>query len=128
MIAFRGLHEQVKPYAEYAVNIANYYGIKPTITSVFRGFQHQARLRANWELCRAKGLYPSDVSLGFGLSCNWPANRPGDSAHNYGLAWDSWVVDDHMGDWIAIRRWVGFDVPAHDQIHAEVPDWRQYRT
>ena len=124
MIQFRGMHPELKPYAEYAVNIARYYGLNPQITSVYRGMAFQARLRANWEDCRARGLYPSDVSLAYGLSCKWPANRPGDSGHNYGLAWDSWVPQDQMADWTAIREYVGWRVPSNDAIHSELPDWR----
>lgn len=126
MIQFRGLHPDLKPYAEYAVSIANHYGLAPEITSVRRGIQQQARLRTNWEQCVARGLYPSDASLGYGLSCKWPANRPGDSGHNYGLAWDSWVPPDQMATWVAIREWVGWQVPGHDQIHSELPSWRSY--
>jgi len=124
MIALRGLHADLKPYAEYAVDLARYYGLNPQITSVYRGMAFQARLRSNWEECRARGLYPSDASLGYGLSCKWPANRAGDSGHNFGLAWDSWVPPDQMDDWVAIRQYVGWGVPANDQIHAELPDWR----
>jgi len=125
-IALRGMHPDLKPYADYSLDIARYYGITPTVTSVFRGMAHQSRLRANWEECRARGLYPSDASLGYGLSCRWPANRPGDSGHNYGLAWDSWVPSGQMADWVAIRQYVGWRIPENDQIHAELPEWRGY--
>jgi len=126
MIALRGLHLGIRPYAEYAVNLAQYYGLAPQITSVYRGMAQQQRLRSNWEDCVARGLYPSATSLGYGLSCKWPANSPGDSGHNYGLAWDSWVPDDQMADWVAIREWVGWEVPPNDQIHAQLPSWRSY--
>lgn len=126
MIALRGLHPELKPYAEYAIRYAESYGLKPQVTSVYRGMAQQGRLRANWEQCQARGLYPSDASLGYGLSCKWPANRPGDSGHNYRLAWDSWVPDDQMAFWVAIRAWVGWQVPANDEIHAELPSWRSY--
>jgi len=125
-IALRGMHPDLKPYADYSLDLARYYGLRPTVTSVFRGMAHQARLRSNWEECRARGLYPSDASLGYGLSCKWPANRPGDSGHNYGFAWDSWVPDDQMADWVAIREYVGWRIPPNDQIHAELPEWRGY--
>ena len=126
MIALRGLHADLKPYAQYAYDLARYYGLTPQVTSVYRGMAQQARLRSNWEECQARGLYPSDASLGYGLSCKWPANRAGDSGHNYGLAWDSWVPPDQMADWVAIREWVGWTIPPNDQIHAELPDWRTY--
>ena len=126
MIAFRGLHQQLRPYADAAMQLAQQYKISPTVTSVTRSLELQAKLRANWERCVAEGHYPSSKSYGPGLSCKWPANRPGDSGHNYGLAWDSWVPPEQMALWTAIRRHIGWDVPEHDQIHAELPNWRQY--
>jgi len=126
VIALRGMHPELKPYAEYAITYARAYGLNPQITSVHRSMAFQARLRANWEDCVARGLYPSDASLGYGLSCKWPANRAGDSGHQYGLAWDSWVPPNQMADWVAIREWVGWSVPANDAIHSELPDWRTY--
>lgn len=126
MIALRGLHRELRPYAEYALEVAKDYGLKPQVTSVYRGMALQARLRANWERCVDRGLYPSPAQLQFGMSCAYPANRPGDSGHNYGLAWDSWVPEEQMPTWVAIREWIGWRVPAHDRIHSELPEWRQY--
>jgi len=126
MIALRGLHPELKPYAEYSVQVGEQYGLKPMVTSVYRGLTQQQRLRSNWEQCKARGLYPSGVSLGYGLSCAYPANRAGDSGHNFGLAWDSWVPPEDMALWVAIREWVGWQVPSNDQIHAELPQWRSY--
>jgi len=112
VIQLAGMDSRVRPYAEWAHDIANYYGISPTITSTFRSWEDQTRLRARWES---------------GLS-RWPANRPGDSAHNYGWAWDS-VVQPHEQDlWNQIRTYVGFEVLPNDIIHAQVPSWRDYRT
>ena len=126
MIALRGLHPQLRPYAEYAMQVAEANGIRPEVTSVYRGMALQGRLRDNWERCVDRGLYPSKAQLQYGMSCAYPANRPGDSGHNYGLAWDSWVPEDQMSTWAAIRQWVGWQVPEHDLIHAELTDWRQY--
>lgn len=126
MIAFRGLHAQLRPYADYAMQLAARAGLTPVVTSVKRNLDLQAKLRANWEECVRRGDYPSDRSYGKGLSCKWPANRPGDSGHNFGLAWDSWVPPEQMPTWTAIRRSIGWEVPEHDQIHAELPNWRQY--
>ena len=107
----RGLDSRIRPYAEYAHQIANYYGITPTITSTFRSWEEQVRLRSAWERGQSK----------------WPANRPGDSAHNYGWAWDSVVPAEDQPLWDAIRRFVGFEVLPNDIIHAQVPEWRLYR-
>jgi hypothetical protein len=41
MIQLRGLHAELRPYAEHAVRWANHYGINPTITSVYRTFREQ---------------------------------------------------------------------------------------
>ena len=109
-IGLRGLHRDVRPAAEYAHRVANYYGIEPVVTSTFRSWTEQAQLRRKYEEGRS----------------NFPANRPGDSAHNYGLAWDSWVPEAQRPAWKAIREWVGFQVPGNDWIHGQVPNWRQY--
>lgn len=103
------MYEDLRPYAEYAHAIANYYGINPVVTSVLRTWEDQQRLRDRWEAGKSR----------------FPANRPGDSSHNYGLSWDSWVEEKDRPMWQAIREWVGFRVPSNDWIHAEVPEWRQ---
>ena len=111
MIALRGLDSRLRPAAEYTFELARYYGLTPTVTSVFRGWAEQQALRSRWEQ---------------GLS-RWPANRPGDSAHNFGWAFDSWVPEAQQAGWDQIRRYVGWEVPPHDYIHAQLPAWRQYR-
>ena len=96
--------------AELAHRIARYYGIPTFVTSTFRSWAEQQRLRERWEQGKSR----------------FPANVPGDSAHNFGLAWDSTTEPETQADWDYIRWWVGFDVPGNDHIHAEVPGWRQY--
>ena len=110
MIQLRGLHSQLRPYAEYAVQVAHAYGLRPVVTSAYRSNAEQARLYNRFRSGQSR----------------YPANRPGDSAHNYGLAWDSWVPDEDSSTWVEIRRWIGWGVPANDLIHAELPDWRRY--
>lgn len=105
-----GLHPAVKDAAEWCLDVAEYYGIPVTITSGFRGWEEQQRLRDRYEAGQSK----------------FPANEPGDSAHNYGLAWDSWVPEEWRPAWDYIRRYIGFEVLQHDWIHAQVPNWRQY--
>jgi type II secretory pathway pseudopilin PulG len=126
MIALRGLHASLRPYAESLVDEARKAGLAVEVTSVFRSLAQQARLRSNYESCLRLGVFPSSTSLASGLSCAYPANRPGDSGHNYGLAWDSWVPQEQMTDWIEWRREQGWTVPDNDPIHAEYPNWRQY--
>ena len=119
-IQTRGLHDQLRPYADFALELAGRYGIRPVVTSVFRSWENQVTLRRKFENCVARGRFPSPPD------CKYPANRPGDSAHNYGLAWDSWVPADQMPLWIAIRQYVGWRVPENDLIHSELPQWRSY--
>jgi len=111
MMQLRGLDSRVRPYAEYAFEIARYYGIDPTVTSVYRSWEQQTKLRQRWEQ---------------GLSA-FPANLPGDSAHNYGWAFDAVVPAHQQSLWDQIRAYVGFEVLPNDIIHAQVPNWRQYR-
>jgi len=93
------------------MQIANYYGITPTVTSVYRSWAEQQRLRLRWEQGQSA----------------FPANRPGDSAHNYGWAFDAVVSERHQALWDQIRAYVGWEVLPNDIIHAQVPNWRQYR-
>lgn len=116
-IQLRGLAPPVRERAELALTWAQKFGIRPFVTSGFRSWSEQLELRRKWEA----GLSP------------WPANLPGDSAHNFGWAWDSTISDprytqDSLNSWwIAVRRAAGFNVPSNDRIHAEVPNWRQFR-
>jgi len=111
MMQLRGLDSRVRPYAEYAMQIAHSYGVQPTVTSTYRSWEEQTKLRSRWERGESR----------------FPANRPGDSAHNYGWAFDAVVPDVQQPLWDAIRRWVGFEVLPNDIIHAQVPNWRQFR-
>lgn len=128
MIQLRGLHEALRPHAEWLCNEWQRRGLPLQVTSVNRPLDQQRRLRANFELCVRLGRFPSDAELTPGMSCRYPANEPGDSAHNFGLAWDSWVPPEYMADWIAWRKWQGWRVAddKNDPIHAELPNWRAY--
>jgi len=108
MFALKGLDPDIRLRAEDAFKVARCYGIVPVVTSVVRGWAEQLRLREAWERGQSQ----------------FPANQPGDSAHQYGLAFDSWVPDDQMACWVEIRRSVGLRVPTGDLIHAERPEWR----
>lgn len=124
-----GLLPEVRERAELALEWARILGIPVTITSVTRGWAEQTKLRERYESCLARGekVFPGNPNPG----CRYPANRPGDSAHNFGLAWDSWVPDgpwregwSNWDAWTYLRQWAGFTVPVHDRVHAEVPEWR----
>lgn len=119
MIQLRGLHRSIRPAAEWTHAVARFYGVPAEVTSTYRDWQTQARLRARFETCVAAGNFPGPGP------CRFPANRPGDSAHNYGLAWDSVTPSWAQDWWNEVRRAAGFEVLEHDQIHAQVPRWRQ---
>ena len=104
---FAGLHPVVRDRAQLAVAVADHFRIPVTPTSGYRSCTFQRELRDKWER---------------GLS-QWPANRPGFSAHNWGLAWDSTTEPALQPAWNRIREWAGFRVPSNDEIHAEVPGW-----
>lgn len=118
--ALRGMHPDLREPAEFALRVARHNGIDPTVTSAFRSFAQQATLRRNFDRCVAQGRFPSAPN------CRFPANRPGDSAHNYGFAFDAVVPASQLPVWTAIREWVGWRVPSNDTIHAELPGWRQH--
>lgn len=118
----RGLHPALRPYAEYAITVANNYGVRPEVTSVYRSKAEQQELYDNYVRCLREGRFGKE------RGCMYPANRPGDSAHNYGLAWDSWVERQYQAWWDYVRRALGWEVPANDRIHAQLPNWRSYLT
>jgi hypothetical protein len=120
-LQLRGLWEPVRPYAEFAMEIAAFNDIRVTITSVRRTWAEQTALRARYESCVARGTF------GEPGECAYPANRPGDSAHQFGLAFDSWVPEEEWPLWNAIRAYAGFALDASDRVHAEVPHWRNYK-
>lgn len=119
-MGLRGLHPEVRQRAEWAHAVARHFGVNARITSTFRPWDLQLRLRRKFEQCQAEGRFPSAPD------CLFPANRPGDSAHNFGLAWDS-VVDPRFQDWWDhVRGLAGFEVLPNDRIHAQVPGWRSF--
>lgn len=105
-----GLNRYVRKRARWSLDIAEKYGVPVKVTSGYRSLREQKRLRQRW----LAGQSP------------WPANKPGDSGHNYGLAWDSVTTPEYQRWWNYVRRYAGFNVPPHDEIHAEVPNWRNY--
>lgn len=123
-IQLRGLDTTVRSYAQWCLDVAAAYGIPVTVTSGLRSMAEQLRLRNQYETCLARG--EKVAASNTNPACRFPANEPGDSAHNYGWAWDSWVPPEYREAWVYIRRYAGFTVPDHDWVHAEVPNWRQY--
>lgn len=117
--SLRGLHPEVRAAAEWALGWARYYGVPVTVTSTVRPWEQQARLRARWE---AAGRPSRCIATATGTVC--PANAPGDSSHEWGLSWDSTTEPWAQAWWNEVRTLAGFRVPPHDEIHAEVPNWR----
>jgi hypothetical protein len=128
-----GMHPELRPYAEYALRIADFNKIDVTVSSVARTRTEQQKLRDRYEYGVANGYFGSIVN---GVDYRYPANQPGDSAHGYwrvdgqvgALAFDSVVSDEDLDAWNAIRAYVGFYLQANDPVHAELPRWRSYVT
>ena len=107
----RGLKRDVSAAVAWCLEAARLNGLKPVITSTYRSRSEQLKLYRDYLAGRSP----------------WPANPPGTSGHQYGLAWDSWVPDAQLPLWTTIREAAGFRVPPNDVIHAEVPDWPAFR-
>lgn len=105
-----GLHPAVRDAAVFARDVAQAFGVPVEFTSGYRSCTFQRELRARWEAGKSE----------------FPANRPGFSGHNFGLAFDSTTRPEFQPFWNAVREWVGFRVPPNDQIHAEVRDWPRF--
>jgi len=118
-----GLDPNVRAAADWALSWADYYGVPVTVTSGYRSEQEQARLRDLWVRAGRPSSCSYIPSLGQTVC---PANAPGDSAHNYGWAFDSSVPAEYASWWDYVRSLAGFELLPNDQVHAQVPNWRQY--
>lgn len=115
-----GLHPEVKSRAQWALGWADHFNVPVTVTSGLRTHEEQAKLRRNFENCVARGEF------GKTARCMFPANKPGDSSHNWGLAWDSTTSPQFQEWWDHVRTLAGFEVLPNDRIHAQVPRWRDF--
>jgi len=111
MIRLAGLDERLRAHAEATLAYAESQGLKPVVVSVRRDYTDQAKLYQNYLAGKSR----------------WPAAPPGQSAHQYGVAFDATVPPDDMPLWIQIRRLFGWHVVEGDAPHAEYPGWSQYR-
>lgn len=75
---FDGLQPWLRPYAIWLYQVAQLNGLQPRITSVYRSFERQRVLRERWERGESQ-LY---------------AALPGESKHQYGLAFDMVTRDN----------------------------------
>lgn len=100
---------------------ANSVGIAVTVTSTRRTRAEQRRLYEGYTQAVADGTFGQPGGL------QYPANRPGDSSHEHGLAFDSVTVRPEQADaWIKIRKAFGWRVPDNDPVHSELPRWREF--
>lgn len=106
--------------AEWCLDVADHYGVSVTVVSGKRSRAEQTRLWTNFQQCLRSGRF------GRTKDCQYPANPPGESAHEFGLAWDSSVSPELVSWWTLVRRTAGFTVLENDLPHAEAPNWRAY--
>lgn len=85
----RGLVGELKPWADYLIELLEGAGYRVRVTSVVRSLDRQAELYAR----RARNPYP--------------VARPGCSQHNYGIAWDM-VTEPYSGLFEAGPVWQGW--------------------
>jgi len=109
----------VRERAAQTIEWARSHGVLVTVTSTRRTRQEQRALRERYEQALASGTF------GQAGGVEYPANRPGDSAHEHGLAFDSVTVNPEQLDyWVKVRQTFGWRVPHDDAVHAELPHWR----
>lgn len=68
----RGMAAWLAPYAAHLIDVAQYNGLRPRITSVYRSYARQAQLYERYRAGKSR----------------YPAAPPGRSYHNYGRAVD----------------------------------------
>lgn len=110
MIGLTGLDERLRQHAEQTFSYARSIGLHPVPTSSRRTEQEQRRLYDTYIRGKAK----------------YPAAPPGQSAHQWGVAFDSVVPASELAAWTAVRRAFGWLAPDTDTVHAEWPGWQSY--
>jgi len=119
-VRLAGLDPALRPNGLWALDVAGFYGVPVHVTSVWRSWTAQKALRDKFERCVARGEF------GRSAACRFPANRPGESSHEFGLSWDSTVPPQYQSWWNDVRRFAGFEVLPNDLIHAQLPNWRDF--
>lgn len=110
MADLRTLHPQLVPWAKYIYAVGKYNDGKLVVTSARRSSKKQAELRRLWETGQSQ----------------IPANRPGTSLHEFGLAFDMArlgvdPLTDPLLNWLGAvweswgGRWGGTRDPVHFQ-------------
>lgn len=105
------LHPQLVPFAKYLYDIGKYYDGRLVVTSSRRSPNKQYELYQKWISGQSQ----------------IPANRPGTSLHEYGLAFDlaRLGVDplaDPLLNWLGLvwESWGGRHGSARDPVHFQV--------
>jgi len=99
---FEGLQPWLRPYAIWFYQVADMYGFRPRVTSVFRTAERQRVLYERY--------LRGESSL--------PAAPPGQSKHQYGLAFDMTSLDPTpLGN---LWRQLGGKWYESDPVHFEV--------
>jgi peptidoglycan LD-endopeptidase CwlK len=105
VLAFSGLHPELRPWADALLRVAATYGLQVVVTSVRRSRSQQAALYARY--------LRGESSL--------PAAPPGTSDHEYGLAFDLVVNGNWNGPeqaWLgAVWRHWGGAWSERDRVH-----------
>lgn len=110
MSSLSSLDPLIRPFAEDLLAIAESQGLNPRITSTRRSHAKQEALYRAYQEGRSR----------------YPAAVPGNSAHEYGLAFDMVIPNRgyQLGAGDLWTSWGGVYGHEEDPIHFEYPSWR----
>lgn len=111
MADLKTLHRGLIPWAKYLYEVGKYNDGRLVVTSAFRSPAKQAELRHKWLTGQSK----------------IPANRPGTSLHEFGLAFDmARLGKDPLADpllmWLGAlwEQWGGRHGGQRDPVHFQI--------
>jgi len=115
-----GLHPQLRPFAQAALDWASRHGVAVQVTSALRTRAQQQALYDRYQASVRAGTFGTVNGV------RYPAAPPGSSNHEgrwggFAVAWDSTVQPAYQDWWNAVRRAAGWTVLPHDLVHAEPP-------
>lgn len=109
MLSMSGMDPRLRQHAEDTIAYAQRQGLRVNVVSVRRSEAEQRKLYENWKA---------------GIN-RWPAEPPGQSAHQYGVAFDATVPPGQQEAWNWVRSAFGWRIYGNDPPHAEYPNWVQ---